>query len=52
MTGAQAQALQQLLLVGFRVEQMGKRVIRVQRGNDYRLVLQDGELKRALGAGR
>ncbi|WP_168175606.1 hypothetical protein [Pseudomonas sp. PA15(2017)] len=52
MTAAEAQALQQLLLVGFRVEQMGKRVIRVQRGNDYRLVRQDGGLKRALGARR
>lgn len=52
MTGAQAQALQLLQQDGFRVEYVGKRVIRVQRGNDYRLVLQDGGLKRALGARR
>jgi len=52
VTSAQAQALQQLQLEGFRVEQVGRRVIRVQRGNDCRLVLADGGLKRAMGARR
>lgn len=51
-TTAQAATAKLLASQGFAVDHSDAKVIRMVRGNDYRLVQQDGTQKRAYGAKR
>ena len=51
-TTAQAATKQLLAAQGFTVDYQDDKGIRMVRGNDYRLVQQDGQQKRAIGARR
>ena len=51
-TTAQAAALAQAKAAGFAVDAHERTVIRIKRGNDYRLIQMDGTQKRAVGAKR
>ena len=51
-TAAQAATAKLLEAQGFTVEHADCKCIRMARGNDYRIVQQDGTQKRALGARR
>lgn len=50
MTLPQRVIVDQLKADGFSVDQEENTVVRMKRGNDYRLVQMDGSQKRALGA--
>ncbi|GEM_PF-793857 len=52
MTLPQRVIVDQLKADGFSVDQEENTVVRMKRGNDYRLVQMDGSQKRALGAKR
>ncbi|MBS9758477.1 hypothetical protein JR044_31270 [Pseudomonas aeruginosa] len=52
MTTAQQAAIAALQRDGFALEYHGRHVARLARGNDYRLVRQDGTQQRAKGARR
>ncbi|UVO19574.1 hypothetical protein [Stutzerimonas stutzeri] len=52
MTLPQRVIVDQLKADGFAVDQEENTVVRMKRGNDYRLVQMDGSQKRALGAKR
>ncbi|MCQ4302236.1 hypothetical protein NAV11_20165 [Pseudomonas songnenensis] len=52
MTLPQRVIVDQLKADGFSVDQEENTVVRMKRGNDYRLVQMDGAVKRALGAKR
>lgn len=52
MTLSQRVIVDQLKADGFAVDQEENTVVRMKRGNDYRLVQMDGSQKRALGARR
>ena len=52
MTLPQRVIVDQLKADGFAVDQEENTVVRMKRGNDYRLVQIDGTQKRALGAKR
>ena len=52
MTLPQRVIVDQLKADGFAVDQEQNTVVRMKRGNDYRLVRMDGTQKRALGAKR
>ena len=52
MTIPQRVIVDQLKADGFAVDQEENTVVRMKRGNDYRLVQMDGSQKRALGAKR
>lgn len=49
---AQAATLKRKQAAGFAVDAQERTVIRIKRGNDYRLIQQDGTQKRAVGAKR
>ncbi len=51
-TAAQAATASLLKAQGFKVEQQCDKTIRMVKGNDYRIVQQDGQQKRAIGARR
>lgn len=48
---ARLATIAQLRAMGFTIEHEGRNVI-MRRGNDYRLIQQDGTQKRAMGARR
>ena len=50
MTLPQRVIVDQLKADGFVIDQEQNTVVRMKRGNDYRLVQMDGAVKRALGA--
>ena len=52
MTLPQRVIVDQLKADGFVIDQEQNTVVRMKRGNDYRLVQMDGAVKRALGAKR
>ena len=52
MTIPQRVIVGQLKADGFAVDQEENTVVRMKRGNDYRLVQMDGSQKRAYGAKR
>jgi len=52
MTIPQRVIVDQLKADGFAVDQEENTVVRMKRGNDYRLVQMDGSQKRAYGAKR
>lgn len=52
MTLPQRVIVDQLKADGFAVDQEENTVVRMKRGNDYRLVQMNGVVKRALGARR
>ena len=52
MTLPQRVIVDQLKADGFSVDQEENTVVRMKRGNDYRLVQMNGVVKRALGARR
>lgn len=52
MTLRQRVIVDQLKADGFAVDQEENTVVRMKRGNDYRLVQMDGSQKRAYGAKR
>jgi len=52
MTPPQRVIVDQLKADGFAVDQEENTVVRMKRGNDYRLVQMDGSQKRAYGAKR
>lgn len=52
MTLPQRVIVDQLKADGFAVDQEENTVVRMKRGNDYRLVQMNGVVKRALGAKR
>lgn len=52
MTLRQRVIVDQLKADGFAVDQEENTVVRMKRGNDYRLVQMNGVVKRALGAKR
>lgn len=52
MTLPQRVIVDQLKADGFAVDQEENTVVRMKRGNDYRLVQMDGTQKRAYGAKR
>lgn len=52
MTLPQRVIVDQLKADGFSVDQEENTVVRMKRGNDYRLVQMNGVVKRALGAKR
>lgn len=52
MTLPQRVIVDQLKADGFVVDQEENTVVRMRRGNDYRLVQMDGVVKRALGVKR
>lgn len=52
MTLPQRVIVDQLKADGFVVDQEENTVVRMKRGNDYRLVQMNGVMKRALGAKR
>lgn len=49
---AQAATLKRMQAAGFAVDAQERTVIRIKRGNDYRLIQMDGTQKRAVGAKR
>ena len=49
---AQTATLKQMQAAGFAVDAQERTVIRIKRGNDYRLIQMDGTQKRAVGAKR
>lgn len=49
-TPAQTAAIRELSLQGFAIDQEEPSCVRMVRGNDYRLVLMNGQQKRAMGA--
>ena len=51
-TTAQAATLNQMQADGFVVDAHERTVIVIRRGNDFRLIQQDGTQKRAVGAKR
>lgn len=51
-TIAQAATASQLKAQGFAILEQDCKIIRMARGNDYRIVQQDGTQKRAYGAKR
>lgn len=51
-TTAQAATASQLKAQGFAILEQDCKIIRMSRGNDYRIVQQDGTQKRAYGAKR
>ena len=51
-TTAQAASQKLLAAQGFIVDYQDSKAIRMVRGNDFRLVQQDGIVKRAIGARR
>ena len=51
-TTAQAATQKLLASQGFTVDYQDSKAIRMVKGNDYRLVQQDGQQKRAIGARR
>lgn len=51
-TAAQAATASLLKAQGFKVEQQCDKTIRMVKGNDYRIVQQDGQQKRAIGVRR
>lgn len=51
-TTAQAASQRLLAAQGFAVDYQDSKCIRMVRGNDYRLVQQNGIVKRAIGARR
>ena len=51
-TTAQAASQRLLAAQGFAVDYQDGKCIRMVRGNDYRLIQQDGIVKRAIGARR
>jgi hypothetical protein len=51
-TTAQAATVRQLAALGFTEDYRDALHVRMARGNDYRLIRQDGTQKRALGARR
>ena len=51
-TTAQAATVRLLQSQGFGIDQQDNKVVRMNRGNDWRLVQQDGTQKRAIGAKR
>lgn len=51
-TTAQAATQKLLMADGFVVDYADAKAIRMVRGNDYRLIQQDGQQKRAIGARR
>ena len=51
-TTAQAASQKLLAAQGFTVDYQDSKAIRMVRGNDYRLIQQDGQQKRAIGAKR
>lgn len=51
-TPAQIAAIRDLSLSGFKIDQEERSQVRMVRGNDYRLVLMNGQQKRAMGARR
>lgn len=50
MTLAQRATVDRLRAEGFTLDQEQNTVVRMKRGNDYRLVQMDGMQKRAMGA--
>ncbi len=52
MTLTQRAVVNQLLADGFRVDEEENKVVRMKRGNDYRIVLLNGTQKRAVGGKR
>ena len=50
MTIVQRITMARLIAEGFAIDQEENTVVRMKRGNDYRLVQMDGVVKRALGA--
>lgn len=52
MTLPQRVIVNQLKADGFSVDQEENTVVRMKRGNDYRLIQMDGTQKRAVGAKR
>ena len=52
MTLPQRVIVDQLKADGFAVDQEENTVVRMKRGNDFRLVQMNGAVKRALGAKR
>lgn len=52
MTIAQRITMARLIAEGFAIDQEENTVVRMKRGNDYRLVQMDGSQKRAYGAKR
>lgn len=52
MTLAQRATVDLLKADGFEIDQEENNVVRMKRGNDYRLVRMDGTQKRAFGAKR
>lgn len=52
MTIAQRATVYLLKADGFAIDQEENTVVRMKRGNDYRLVQMDGSQKRAVGAKR
>jgi hypothetical protein len=50
MTLPQRVIVDQLQAEGFAIDQEENNVVRMKRGNDYRLVQMDGAMKRGLGA--
>ncbi len=52
MTIVQRITMARLIAEGFAIDQEENTVVRMKRGNDYRLVQMDGSQKRAYGAKR
>lgn len=52
MTLAQRAMVDRLKAEGFVIDQEQNNVVRMKRGNDYRLIRMDGTQKRAIGAKR
>jgi hypothetical protein len=52
MTIVQRITMARLIAEGFAIDQEQNTVVRMKRGNDYRLVQMDGSQKRAYGAKR
>lgn len=52
MTIVQRITMDRLIAEGFAIDQEENTVVRMKRGNDYRLVQMDGSQKRAYGAKR
>jgi hypothetical protein len=52
MTIVQRVTMARLIAEGFAIDQEENTVVRMKRGNDYRLVQMDGSQKRAYGAKR
>ncbi len=50
MTMIQRITVARLIAEGFSIDQEQNTVVRMKRGNDFRLVQMDGVVKRAIGA--